>query len=107
MSTVKPNCYWCGEPSVTEVLIERERKQTDKRTGVTGTIPAKLAPACEQHRNILGEQPLFYTWCGCTYVEGEQTCPRHNRPLDSISKVRLLSRGSKPTVIGGSSKSVK
>lgn len=101
------SCYWCGAKAVGKVLIEAERKQKDKRTGVTGTVDAKWAPACLDHLNILNEQPLFYTWCGCTYVEGEKTCPRHNRPLDSVSKVRLLSRGGKPKVADSQLKVIK
>jgi hypothetical protein len=101
------DCYWCGKPAIGEVLIEKERKKKDPRTMVMMTLAAKMAPACFDHINILKEQPLFYTGCGCTYVEDHLKCPRHNRPLDSISKVRILSHGNKPNVLGSNGKGAK
>lgn len=82
-------CTWCDEKSVTKVELEPSRRGTDKRTGKTVTKkPAKLAPACNYHRDIIDWQPPFYT-CGCSYIEDELRCPRHNNPLKQPHRDRL------------------
>lgn len=82
-------CTWCDEKSVIQVELEPARRGIDKRTGkmVTKKL-AKLAPACSYHRDIIDWQPPFYT-CGCSYVEGELRCPRHDSLLRQPHRNRL------------------
>lgn len=83
------NCDWCEAKAVVQVELEPARLGTDKRTGTKVTKkPAKLAWACDAHKNIVNEQPPFYT-CGCSYVEGEFRCPRHTNLLRHPHRERM------------------
>lgn len=89
MSTAKPSCSWCDELSVAEVVLEPARKGRDKRTGsMVEKKPAKKAFVCQAHKDIVDRQPPFYT-CGCSYVEGELRCTRHQSLLRSPHRERL------------------
>lgn len=82
-------CFWCDETSVTEIEIQPAQKGKDKRTQrMVIKKPAWIVPACKEHRNIVDKQPPFYT-CGCSYVEGEHRCPRHDKVLKQPHRDRL------------------
>lgn len=82
-------CTWCDNTAITEVELEPPRRGKDKRTGLAVIKkPPIMAPACKDHKDILNEQPPFYT-CGCSYVEGELRCPRHNNLLKQPHRERL------------------
>lgn len=88
--TISPvKCTWCEEMSVVDVELEPVRRGKDKRTGrMVIKKPAILAPACEFHKNIVNQQPPFYT-CGCSYVEDNLRCPRHDNLLRQPHRDRL------------------
>lgn len=74
-------CAWCGEKAVTQIEIEPAKRGKDKRTGLMVIKkPPLMSPACVSHKDIINEQPPFYT-CGCSYIDDQFRCPRHNNLL--------------------------
>jgi hypothetical protein len=87
-------CAWCGAVAVGEVELEPPKKKRDKRTGImVVSTPAKIAPVCKDHKDIVDRQQPFYV-CGCTYVEGEFKCQRHASMLRQPWRGKL----STPTI---------
>lgn len=72
-------CSWCGKEATEEVQI-RGPSFSGVGTNRRMIKPAFMVPVCDDHKDIVANQPKFYT-CGCSYVRGEPRCFIHENKL--------------------------
>ena len=71
-------CQWCQEEAVALLEIKPARYKVNGYGKRALIKPAFTVPVCKHHSSIIEHQAKHYT-CGCTYVEGEDTCSFHGR----------------------------